>query len=169
MIDFIFSIFLAFFLVRGVIKGLLSQIFSIAGVIFGVFLSYKYGILISYLFPFSKNVSKIVSYIGVFLVVYLTFFLTGFILKKFIKAIKLGWADRILGGVFGFMKAGFLIFILVFILKEFRIDLTKKSMIAREIYKVSELIKKHKKVENLRNTKENLSLNIESVSLSKNV
>jgi len=141
LIDFIFSIFLAFFLIRGFIKGLLSQIFSIAGVVFGVFLSYKYGILVSYLFPFSKNVSRIVSYIGVFLVVYLAFFFTGFILKKFIKAIKLGWADRISGGVFGFVKAGFLIFILVFILKEFRIDLTKKSIIAKEIYKISKIIR----------------------------
>lgn len=149
MIDFVFSLFLAFFLVRGFIKGLLSQIFSIAGVVFGVFLSYKYATLVSYVFPFSKNISRIISYIGVFLVVYLVFFFTGFILRKFIKAIKLGWVDRISGGVFGFIKAGFLIFIFVFILKEFRIDLTKKSIIAKEIYKISKIIK-HTKVKGTR-------------------
>lgn len=141
MIDFIFSLFLAFFSVRGFIKGFLSQIFSIAGVIFGVFLSYKYGLPVSYAFPFSRGISKIVSYIGVFLVVYLFFFLTGFLLKKFIKAIKLGWIDIILGGVFGFLKAGFLIFIFIFILKQFNLDLREKSVIAKEIYKITKIVK----------------------------
>lgn len=145
MIDFIFSLFLAFFLVRGFIKGLLSQVFSIAGVVLGVFFSYRYGILVSYLFPFSKNISKIISYIGVFLIIYLFFFLTGLLLKKFVKAIKLGWIDRILGGAFGFIKAVFIIFIFVFILKEFRIELTKKSIIAREVYKITKIIK-YKKI-----------------------
>lgn len=63
-------------------------------------------------------------------------------LKKFFKIIKLSWFDKILGGILGFLKAVFLIFIFVFILKETGIDLTKKSKIAKEIYKIEKIIKK---------------------------
>lgn len=64
-------------------------------------------------------------------------------LKKFFKNIKLSWLDKFLGGIFGFLKAILLIFILIFILKQIGIDLTKKSKIAKEIYKIEKIIKKH--------------------------
>ncbi|MEO0232115.1 MAG: CvpA family protein [candidate division WOR-3 bacterium] len=139
MIDFVFLILIIFFLFKGFAKGFVLQIASLAGIIFGVFLSYKYGLFFSHYFYFPR----VFSYVITFLLIYLLFFLTGIILKKFFKSIKLFWLDKILGGAFGFLKAVFLIFLFIFVLKEIGIDLTKKSKIAKEIYKIEKIIKKY--------------------------
>jgi membrane protein required for colicin V production len=49
------------------------------------------------------------TYVGVFLGVYLAFFFTAMIVERFLKAVKLNWVNRLLGGVSGAGKAALIL------------------------------------------------------------
>ena len=54
-----------------------------------------------------------------FIVVYLGFLLVGYVLSNLIKAIQLGWLDRVFGLAFGALKAFLIIAVLVFVVRNF--------------------------------------------------
>ena len=54
------------------------------------------------------------AYILLFLAIAIVLSILAKLLHKFLRAIHLGWANRLLGGVFGLCKYGILVLIVVF-------------------------------------------------------
>ncbi len=65
---------------------------------------------------------SLTSFVILFLAVYLGFLVAGIVLRGFFRVIKLGWLDRLLGGIVGFAKGiiltGVIIFIMTLVLPE---------------------------------------------------
>ena len=107
-------------LVRGLMRGLISEIIAIVVVILGV-LGAKGGApaLSAWLltqFAWPHGVCDIVAYTLIFLAIAIILSVCAKLLTKFMRAIHLGWANRILGGVFGVAKYGILVLIVVFVM-----------------------------------------------------
>ena len=100
-------------------RGLISEVIAFAVVILGVlgarFGAPSFSTWLLKQFAWPQGVCDIVSYTLVFLAVAIVLSIMAKLLTKFLRAIHLGWANRMLGGVFGVLKYGILVLIAVFI------------------------------------------------------
>jgi membrane protein required for colicin V production len=109
-------IIFGFFLVRGFFKGFVREIFSLIG-----FLGGFYGACTYYL-ETAKFLSKwispvaylnIVSFVLIFLGVFILISLLGAAIKFLLDIVFLGWIDRVLGVLTGFIKGILIVSVLL--------------------------------------------------------
>ena len=107
-------------LVRGLMRGLISEVIAFAVVILGV-LGARFGappfsawLLKQFAWP--QGVCDVISYTLVFLSIAIMLSVIARLLTKFMRAIHLGWAIRLFGGIFGVLKYGVVVLIAVFII-----------------------------------------------------
>jgi membrane protein required for colicin V production len=119
-LDIIIILPLVFGLVRGVMRGFVSEIIAIVVVVLGVIGSRLAAPACSAWllkqFAWPANVCDVVAYVAIFLVIAVILSILAKLLSKFLKAIHLGWANRLLGGLFGLCKYAILVLIVVFVL-----------------------------------------------------
>ena len=107
-------------LVRGLMRGFISEVIAIVVVILGVLgarlaaPSCSAWFLQQFAWP--QGVCDIVAYTLVFLVIAVILSVIARLISKFLRAIHLGWANRLLGGVFGICKYGIIVLLAVFLL-----------------------------------------------------
>lgn len=105
----------------GVRRGLIKEIFTLLALILGVAIasrSYATGARLLSGMIQSANAANIVSFIVIFLLVGALLTITGLLLKKLINQVALGWVDRVGGLVFGLMRGGIIVgVVLVFMYK----------------------------------------------------
>ena len=107
-------------LVRGLMRGFISEIIAIAVVLLGVLGAklwaqfFSAWLLAQFAWP--QGVCDVVAYTLLFLAIAIVLSLLARLLTKFMRAIHLGWANRLLGGIFGICKYGILVLIAVFIM-----------------------------------------------------
>lgn len=105
-------------LVRGFMRGLVSEIIAFAVVILGVLGSRLWAQTFSawllQQFAWPAEVCDVVAYILIFLAIAIVLSILAKLLHKFLRAIHLGWANRLLGGVFGLCKYGIIVLLIVF-------------------------------------------------------
>ena len=107
-------------LVKGLLRGLISEVIAIGAIIFGVVGANMFGTpLTQWLlsqFGWPPTVCSIVSYVVLFLIITIVLSLIAQGLTRLMKAIHLGWINRILGGFFGVFKYGLIVLLVVFIM-----------------------------------------------------
>lgn len=107
-------------LVRGLIHGLISEIIAIVVMVLGVvgakLWAAPFSAFLLAQFAWPKGVCDVVAYTLLFLAIAVVLSILARWIYKLIRAIHLGWANRILGGAFGLAKYGLLVLIAVFIL-----------------------------------------------------
>ena len=105
-------------LVRGFMRGFISEIIAFVVVILGVIGARLWAKPLSVFllrsFAWPQGVCDVVAYTLVFLAVAIVLSILAKMLYRFIRAIHLGWANRLLGGAFGFAKYAVLVLIVVF-------------------------------------------------------
>jgi len=107
-------------LVRGLMRGFISEIIALVVVILGVLGAklwakpFSAWLLAQFAWP--QGVCDVVAYTLVFLGIAIVLSIIARILNKFLRAINLGWANRLIGGVFGLCKYGLLVLIAVFVM-----------------------------------------------------
>jgi len=91
----------------GFARGLIRSVISFAAAIVGL-------VLAAFLYPYAGHVAAwfvsspaadFIGFIGVFLLVLLAGALLSRVLVSAVRRARLGWADRVLGGAFGLVKA----------------------------------------------------------------
>jgi len=117
-LDVLLVLPLLFGLIRGLMRGLISEIIAIVVVILGV-LGARFGAptfsgwLLSQ-FAWPQGVCDVVAYILLFLAIAIVLAIVAKLLNKFMKAIHLGWANRLAGGLFGTAKYALIVLVVVF-------------------------------------------------------
>lgn len=105
--------------VRGLMRGLVSEFIAILAVILGCLGAKLWGAAISAWmlrqFTWPEAVCDVVSYALLFLAITVALNFTGRLLSRILKAIHLGWANRLLGGVFGAAKYAVIVLTVVFL------------------------------------------------------
>ena len=117
-LDVLLVLPLLFGLIRGLMRGLISEIIAIVVVILGV-LGARFGapafsgwLLRQFAWP--QGVCDVVAYILLFLAIAIVLAIVAKLLNKFMKAIHLGWANRLAGGLFGTAKYALIVLVVVF-------------------------------------------------------
>ena len=110
-IDIIISVALIVPIFTGLMQGLIKAALSLAGIIVGVILASNLyenfaGVLT---FISNEDIANIVAFIIILAVVFIIANVIAFFLRATIKALTLGWVDRVGGAVFGFVMGAILI------------------------------------------------------------
>jgi len=102
-VDIIILIFLAISVISGLVQGLIRTVLSIVGVIVGIFLASHFYTQLGDAMTFISNrgTANIIAFIIILLAVMAIAALIAWLLKSIIKAIMLGWVDKIGGAVIG--------------------------------------------------------------------
>lgn len=118
-IDFGVIAIILVFLVRGIWIGFVRQLASLAGLILGYLFAGRYyeqiSPRLSSIIP-SPQLCFLVTYVLLFLAVFLAVLALGFVLRKVMSVSLLDWFDRLMGGIFGLVKAGVLATVLFMVI-----------------------------------------------------
>ena len=115
-LDLVVVVFCAFLLAKGIWKGFVKEIAGIVAIIGGVAVSFLFHAQIQpHISSFvAEKYVQLASYVLVFLGFYLIVMMLGKLLDKTLRSIMLGGITRILGALFGFIKACFWLTLLTF-------------------------------------------------------
>lgn len=123
LLDIIFIIPIIWFAFRGFSKGLIIGITTLVALILGIYLSIRFsGIVATFLmsnFDWDEKYIPIISFAITFVGVVIVIYLLGKILEKFIDMIALGFINKLLGGMFGIVKAVILLSVIIYIINSF--------------------------------------------------
>ncbi len=119
--DLIFLVILGFFFILGLWKGFFREVLGLVGVVGGIFLGIVgfaplSNLLAQHISGVPAAVWPILSFLLIFVAVYLASRVTASFLSKITRLLKLSWLNRLLGGVVGALKGGFLISVVLLIL-----------------------------------------------------
>lgn len=117
-LDVLIVLPLLFGLVRGLMRGLVSEVIAIMVVVLGALgsrmLAASFSAWLLRQFAWPTEVCDVVAYVLIFLVIAIMLSILAKLLQKFLRAIHLGWANRLLGGLFGLCKYGIIVLIIVY-------------------------------------------------------
>ena len=110
-LDIIIIVALIIPIFTGLMQGLIKAALSLAGIIVGVVLASNFYENLAGVLTFISNedVANIVAFIIILAVVFIIANVIAFFLRATIKALLLGWVDRVGGAVFGFIMGAILI------------------------------------------------------------
>ena len=102
-VDIVIIIYLCLSVISGFMQGLIRTVLSIIGLIVGIILAAHFYKQLGDALTFisNKNVADVVAFIFILLVVMGIAALIAWFLRSLIKAIILGWVDKIGGAVLG--------------------------------------------------------------------
>ena len=108
-IDAIIIIILGFSLIRGFINGFVKEAASLAALILGIYGAIKFSSftaakLYDY-FDMSGKYVGIISFVITFAIIVIIIHFIGVILDKVVEAASLGFINRLVGIIFGFLKS----------------------------------------------------------------
>ena len=115
-LDLVVVVFCAFLVAKGMWKGFVKEIAGIVAVIGGVAVSFLFHTQVQpYISAFvGEKYIQLVSYVVIFLGFYLIVMMLGKLLDKILRSIMLGGINRVLGALFGLIKACFWLTLLTF-------------------------------------------------------
>ncbi len=131
--DIIFAIPLVWITYKGFSKGLVIELASLIALLLGIYVSihfsyYTQDILTDKLNVESKYIS-LISFVATFAIVIVVVFLLGKALEKVINLLQLGVINKLIGALFGFFKAAFILSVLIFLLN--KID-EEQNLVSKE-------------------------------------
>ena len=123
LLDLAILVIVVLIAVRGFFRGIIQEAATLFGIIASFFLaSYYYNELARFLHGYTNNYLLLLYFFSFLLLFGLSFFLFrvfGLLINKLVHLTFFGWADRVLGGFFGLLKGGVLVFFLVTLLTLF--------------------------------------------------
>ena len=128
-IDIVLVIILVGLAIHGMIIGLVRGIFDIIGIIAGYILAVSYSAAI--------EIPQILAFLLIFIIVIIVVSILGRIISKMIHVTPVGFIDRMLGGILGFLKAFIVcfVFLIILLLLQKSNKVIYKSEIAPQILK----------------------------------
>lgn len=136
-VDFFLLVILVLGAIRGYSKGLIIELFSLISFFFGLFGAIKFsGPIAATLFADSDyyTLGLVGVFILLFIVLSLLINLLAKLIKKGVDLIFLGWIDNLLGAILGILKWGFLVSMLILMLKAGGMLLPEKDLTRSRIY-----------------------------------
>ena len=118
-IDIIICIPLVWGFYKGITKGLVIELATIVSLVLGIWAAMKFSELLSSYakehWSWDSKYLPVISFCIILLGVLILIYFLAKILTRFIKAIAMGWLNKILGAAFGMLKFALLLSILFFV------------------------------------------------------
>lgn len=124
-IDLIVLIILLLFAVYGYFKGLIASLSSLAALVIGAYAAFFFSDItagfISSSFDFHSKYLKLIAFIITLILVMIIVLSLGKLLEKLINILVLTFFNRLLGALFGIVKAGLILSLILMLLNFFSI------------------------------------------------
>ena len=128
VIDIVLVALLGFGLIRGFFKGLFVEVASLVALIAGIYgaihFSYYVADLLMEYVEWSEKTINITAFAITFIIIVLIVALAGKALTKLADFAALGFLNKLLGGVFGLLKIGLILSILLIIFEKMNNTIT---------------------------------------------
>ncbi len=119
-LDVVIILPLLFGLIRGLMRGLIAELNAVLAVLLGVIGARMWGLdfagWMQNAFGWNSTICTILSYVIIFFAIAIIINLIGHALQKLMKAIKMGWINRLVGGICGTIKWAVIVLVIVFII-----------------------------------------------------
>ncbi|CAL68361.1 CvpA family protein [Christiangramia forsetii] len=120
-VDIILSLVLLYGLVRGFFRGLLAELASLIGIVAGIYgaihFSHYVGNVLSNYVEWEVQYINLISFAITFILIVFLISLAGKMLTKIAGFAALGIVNKLLGGVFGFIKSAFVASVIIMFFK----------------------------------------------------
>jgi len=120
-VDIILSLVLLYGLVRGFFRGLLAELASLIGIVAGIYgaihFSHFLGDFLSEHVEWKIQYINLISFAITFVLIVFLISLAGKMLTKIATFAALGIVNKLLGGVFGFIKSAFVVSVIIMFFK----------------------------------------------------
>ena len=130
----------------GLFNGTLKQLFGIAGIVAGYMLAMRYYQICSrYLTSFRPATAKVISFFFIFLACIVVVHIIGWVIGRFFAISRLGFLNRIGGGILGFVKGYLVVCVMIIVVTTFfagHSGFFKKSHTIKYILPVTSMLKK---------------------------
>lgn len=114
--DFAVMAILAVSLLFGLWRGLVYEVLSLAGWPVAFVLSKLFAGNVAPMMPGTQETMRItLAYAVVFVAALIVWGVLAWLLSRLVKAVGLGWLDRVLGGLFGVLRGGLVMLALVWL------------------------------------------------------
>ena len=146
--DLLFSLILIYFTINGLFKGFIKEIADLAGLFISCYIASEYHeklnlIIHKYDVISDESNSQIIAFITIFLITLIIIRIISLLIQKFFEFVYLGWLNRILGSLLGFIKGFTIISIIIFCLGMLPEKMTEKLHADSTIYQIGNNIKKY--------------------------
>ena len=114
--DIIFGAILLFFIINGYRKGLIDEIARLTSLVIGCFIAKTYYIvLIPYIEEYfiNQNLIQIIAFLIIFFISVILINILCSLIQKLFEIAYLGWLNRLLGALLGFIKGIIVITIII--------------------------------------------------------
>ncbi|MFW5998178.1 MAG: CvpA family protein [Bacillota bacterium] len=151
ILDIIIIILFLYFILNGYKRGFIRQTSKILGLIVALLIAIKqYQAFTVHLTPFldvPPPVLHFISFSIIFILFNLIIHILGTALKKATNLLLLGPVDQLIGALFGFVKSGVLVYVMIFILNEIPYDgvvaMIDRSYFASNLLELTPLIQQN--------------------------
>jgi membrane protein required for colicin V production len=133
-LDFVFAIIILISTIAALRKGIVREIVSIVALIGGFILAVLYyRVPTSMLAEFMRTeaMANLLGFLIIFVGTIAVGIIVAFIINRFVKAASIKWIDRLLGGIFGFLRGWAISSILMLALIAFPI---RENMMGRSFF-----------------------------------
>ena len=119
--DIIVGIILIFFFLKGLKNGFIIELASVVALVAGIIAAVVFSDAVSHWLSdyITTRFLSILSFFIVLIAVVIAVNLVAKMLDRLIKAIALGWLNRLIGALFGMLKAALIISVLLLLLNVF--------------------------------------------------
>lgn len=122
LLDILIAIPIIWGLVRGLMKGIISEVMAILAIILGVMGARYWGVeLATWIhsqYQWQDTVCRVLAYALLFIGIAVALSIMASLLSRLFKAIHLGGINRLLGGVFGMLKWGIIVLVVLFCIEQ---------------------------------------------------
>ena len=146
-IDIFLLVPLLWFGFKGAKNGAVMEFVQLASIVLGIFTATKFSHFLDQYLRLESQYSGIIYFAITFIAVVGMLFLAGYIIEKFIKAIALGWLNRLIGTVFALAKTILILSVLIFYFNKIDQEETilpeekrNKSLLFRPIEKAAPMV-----------------------------
>lgn len=126
-IDIIIGIILIFGTVNGFLKGLFIEVTTLVGLVLGVYgaihFSHFLGDFLKDHVSWDESMLQLVSFAGTFLIILIGMVLLGKAMTKIAETIALGFFNKLVGAIFGFLKYALILSIVLIVYDEINASL----------------------------------------------
>ncbi len=120
--DIIFLIFLVWSGYKGFVKGFIKSLASLAALVLGIYGAIHFSgwsaALISHHFNINAEILPLIAFAATFILIIIGIHLLAGLLDKLMKSIALGFINQIAGLLFGILKAGFILSIILVLINK---------------------------------------------------
>jgi membrane protein required for colicin V production len=128
LFDIICACIALIFMILGIKRGFVEEVIrvvAVVGAFFAALSLYRRGEEYIRFLHVSDTILSILSFLVIFLACLLAIALLGILIKKIVHLTVLGWVDRLCGGILGFVKVFFIVWIVVITVSSLPFDRVK--------------------------------------------